>query len=308
MRKFSLKRLKIFGWKITKFEIAGILLALLVVVLDSTFLVGHQLFYFILGIAFVVAGFPFFLHLIMDTKNVRERDRMFIEFARNLVESVQAGTPISKSILNVRVKDYGVLNPHVRKLANQISLGIPVKDSLQTFARDVDSETVSKAISIISESEKAGGEIESILESVVDSISQIQKLKKERRNAMYGLVVQGYIVFLIFIVIMVVMEFKILPIASGLGGDTGTSVDSGDLGGLGGFGGGLLSGGGQKATPEELARPFLWLLITQGLFAGLVIGKLSEGSVKSGLKHSFILMVISILFNTGLKAYFGAPV
>lgn len=296
-----MRNLKLFGMKITKLEIVGVVLSFLIIVMDLIFFGGTDLFYFVFGIAFVVGGFPFFLYLVLETNRVREKDRMFIEFSRNLVESVQAGTPISKSIINVKVKDYGVLNPHVHKLANQISLGIPVKTSLQTFSRDIGSETISKAINIISESEKAGGEIESILESVVTSVSQIDKLKKERRNAMFGLVVQGYIIFLIFIVIMVVMEFKILPIATGLTTDTDSNEDIQDLAGVGL--GGIASG--EKASAEELAKPFLWLLIIQGFFAGLVIGKLSEGSVKSGLKHSFVLVTISVLFNTGIKVYFS---
>ena len=177
-----MKPLRIFGMEITKTEIAGLTFALIIVILDFMFLWGGELFYFVMGVAFVIGGFPFFLYLIINSNNMREKDRMFLEFSRNLVESVRSGTPISKSILNVRTKDYGVLNPYINKLANQISLGIPVKTAFETFARDANSKTISRAINIISESEKAGGEIEDILESVVKSIAQIEKLKKERRN------------------------------------------------------------------------------------------------------------------------------
>jgi flagellar protein FlaJ len=253
----------------------------------------------------VIGGFPFFLFLILETKDLREKESMFLEFSRDLVGNVRAGTPISKAILNIQSKDYGSLTPYIRKLANQISLGIPIKTALETFARDLDSQTISRAINIISESEKAGGQIEDILESVVRSVSQIEKLKKERRSAMYTLVVQGYIIFLIFIVIMLVMEFKILSIATGLGEMTGSS---GDIGGsLGGNIGGLMGGSGGTASAAELARPFLWLLIVQSIFTGLVIGKLSEGSIKAGLKHSFILLVLSVLIDTGAKVLFKAP-
>lgn len=297
-----MKKLKILNFEFNKTEIFGILIALVIVVFDFIFLREGDLFYLILGIAFFIGGLPFFLFLIIESKIVREKDMMFLEFSRNLVESVRAGTPISKSILNVQTKDYGALNPHIKKLANQISLGIPVKISFQTFARDVGSDTISKAINIISESENAGGEIEDILESVVKSIAQIEKLKKERRNALYGLVVQGYIIFLIFIIIMVIMEFSILPIASGLGTGVGVVNEEGidDLPDLGA--GNFLRG--SSASPEELAKPFIWLLVVQGFFIGLVIGKLSEGSVKAGLKHSFVLMVFSILINTGIKVVF----
>ena len=95
------------------------------------------------------------------------------------------------------------------------------------------------------------------------------------------------------------MVFKILPIATGLtdslGGVSGNEV-VGEIGGA-------LGGGGQIATPEELTRPFLWFIVVQGFFTGLVIGKLSEGKIRPGLKHSFILVVVAILINTGSKVF-----
>jgi flagellar protein FlaJ len=266
-------------------------------VLDAIFLRGQNIFYFIVGIACVIGSIPFFVSLLLEESTQAGKDRMFLEFSRNLVESVKAGTPISKSILNMRGKDYGPLNPYLDKLANQIALGIPVNVALQTFARDLGTAVVKRAITIMGESEKAGGNIEDILEAVSNSIAQIEKLKKERKAAIYNLVVQGYIIFMVFIAIMLVMQFKVLPIASELGG-----LSSGGGGLPVGFGG---MGVGSTASTEELTRPFIYLLIVQGFFAGLVIGKLSEGSARAGLKHSFILVLLAILISTGAKDFLG---
>lgn len=291
---------KIIKQKLRKPQLIGIIFSLVIVILSYVFLRGTDIFYFILGISVVIGGFPFFVALIIESGSERQKEEMFLEFARDLVENVKVGTPIGKAILNIRNKDFGKLNPHIDKLANQISLGIPLNNSLETFARDVNNGMITRSVTIISESEKAGGEIEAILEAVVKSVAQVEKLKKERRAAMYSLVVQGYIIFLIFIIIMLIMEFKILPIAAGLQEGVGTA----STGGLGtGFD--TIFVAEKTASPEELARPFLWLLVTQGFFAGLVIGKLSEGSVKSGLKHSFILVILALLINTGAKVFLG---
>ena len=287
--------------KLEKPQIIGIILALAIILLSMIFFYGTELFWFLSGIAFVIAGLPFLISLILESNLTREKEAMFLEFSRNLVESVKAGTPISKSILNIRGKDYGGLNPYVNKLANQISLGIPVKSAFETFARDTGSRTIARAVTIIGESEKAGGKIEDILDSVSKSVAQVEKLRKERRAAMYTLVVQGYIIFLIFIVIMLVMQFKILPIASGFG--EGLEGSSGSVSGIGGGLTGLVSE--EKATPEELAKPFFWLLLVQGFFAGLVIGKLAEGKIKAGLKHSFTLVIIALLISTGANVFLG---
>jgi len=272
----------------------GIITTIIVIVVDLIFLRQEKVFYFILGIALVIGGLPFLVSLLLKTEKEKEKEEMFLEFSRNLVESVKSGTPISKSILNVKEKDYGSLTPHINKLANQISLGIPVKKALEIFARDVGSRVISRAITLISEAEQAGGEIESVLESVAMSVSQTEKLRKERKATVYSLVIQGYIIFFIFIIIMLIMEIKIIPMTAGLGfiGETG------DIGGLG-----LGIGLGGVST-DQLTRPFLYLLLVQGVFAGLTIGKLSEGNIKAGIKHSSILVVLAWLISTGTKAFF----
>ena len=285
--------------KIKKIHILGLVVAFLTIVVAIIFLRDKAIFYFILGIAFVVGAFPFLMSTITDTEREREKEEMFLEFSRNLVESVKSGTPISRSIVNIKEKDYGSLSPHIAKLSNQISLGIPVKDAFQTLARDVDSKVIARAVTLISEAEQAGGEIETILESVARSVSQTEKLKKERKAAISALVVEGYIIFFIFIIIMLVMQFQILPMASSLNleEDGENSMDLGDSGMN------PIFGGGQGVDPEEMAKPFLYLLLVQGFFIGLVIGKLAEGNLKSGLKHSFILVVMAWLTSSGANAF-----
>ncbi len=280
--------------KIDKKQIIGIIAGIIILAIDLIFLRGEEIFYFILGIAIVISFLPFIVSIIIESNKEKENNEMFLEFARDLVESVKTGTPISRSIFNLKGKYYGSLTPHIQKLANQISLGISVRHSLEVFSRDVNSRVVKRAVRLISEAEKAGGDIEKILESVANSVNETEKLKKERKAAVYSLVVQGYIIFLIFVVIMLVMQFKILPMT--------TDVASINVEGQG-FGGGF-GGGNINVDEEELTKPLLYLLVVQGLFAGLVIGKLAEGKVKSGIKHSFIMVGVSLLLYTGVKAFF----
>jgi flagellar protein FlaJ len=217
---------------------------------------------------------------------------MFLEFSRNLAESVSTGTPISKSIINLD-KNYGPLTPYVSKLSNQISVGIPINRAMQTFALDVDSPAVTRAVTLISEAEKAGGEIDYILESSAKSIAEVENLKKERRATIYNLTVQGYIIFFIFIGIMLLLQFKILPLTNNLASFDLFSTDFTNV-----ENSGLR---GEYLTPQDLANNFLYLLVMQGIFAGLVIGKLTEGSLKSGVKHSFILTISAYLISTGVR-------
>jgi archaeal flagellar protein FlaJ len=145
---------------------------------------------------------------------------------------------------------------------------------------------ISRAVGLISEAERAGGKIETILDSVANSVNQIEQLRKERKAAISNLVTQGYLIFIVFIVIMLVLEFKILPLVSDLQGAEGLSIKTGDM------------------DPDQFSMPLFIMLLVQSFFAGLVIGKISEGSVKSGFKHSFILVALTLLVTTGAKAFF----
>jgi flagellar protein FlaJ len=265
------------------------------IIIASLFFMGSDLFFFMAGIGVITGALPFILSVMKEAKEANEKEEMFLEFARSLVESVKTGTPINRSILNIRNKPFGVLSPHIKKLANQISLGIPLNMALQTFSRDVNNKTVSRSITLIGQAERAGGDIGRILEDVAGAVSTSDKIKKERKAAISTLVVQGYIIFFVFMIIVLVMQFKIIPIIEGI---TGIS------GGLGAIGFG--AGGGGSINSQELSSSFLYLLMIQGLFSGLTIGKLSEGNVKGGVKHSFALVLISFLISTGANLIWGA--
>ena len=281
----------------------GIIFSLIGIISDITYYVLKRetnLFLFLLGICFVVLFTPFIIGMIIDNRNEEEKIEMFLEFSRNLAESVAIGTPVSKSIINIKKKNYGSLTPHIEKLANQIALGVSVGRALENFADDIGSTVIGRAVALIREAEMAGGEIDYILESVAKSIAEINKLKKERKAAVYSLVVQGYIIFFIFIGIMVIMQFKIIPLTADIG-----SVGSFTVSGLGNVADSSLSDTSGRFNAESLARPFLYLLLVQGFLAGLTIGKLSEGSIKSGIKHSFILSTTAFLVSSGANLFLG---
>lgn len=266
----------------------GIILSVIIII-SSLFLIETKIFFFIIGIGILVGITPFVFSMIYETNIANEKEEMFLEFARNLVESVKTGTPISKSIINIKNKSYGVLSEHVEKLANQISLGVPFNSAIQVFSKDVKNKAISRALTLIGQAERAGGDIGEILESVAEAVNVSDKLKKERKAAISTLVVQGYIIFFVFIIIILVMQFKILPMVSGIA----------DIGAVSGIG---LSEG-RMITQTEISNLFLYLLLIQGFFSGLTIGKLSEGSAKAGIKHSFALMLISFLISAGTNLF-----
>jgi flagellar protein FlaJ len=281
--------------EIKKIHYMGIGAALLIIGLSFLFK-DTKLFFLIIGIGVLAGVLPFVISLIAETRAETEKEEMFLEFTRNLVESVKTGTPISKSIINLKDKAYGVLGPNIKKLANQISLGIPLNMALEVFSKDVNNKTVSRTIILIGQAERAGGDIGEILEAVAEAVSISDKLKKERKAAISTLVVQGYIIFFVFMIIILIMQFQILPMVSGIA-ELG-SIGSGTFAEVG-------ATGGEAVVQEEMSNSFLYLLLIQGFFTGLTIGKLGEGGLKAGVKHSFALMLISFVVSAGANIILG---
>jgi flagellar protein FlaJ len=268
----------------------GIIAGIAVIGLSFVFF-GSNLFFFIIWLGALIAAAPFVFTTIQKTAIAGKKEEMFLEFTRNLVESVRTGTPISKSIVNMKKKPFGVLSRHVEKLANQISMGIPLRTALEIFAKDINNDTVTRTITLIGQAEKAGGNIGEILESVAKAVSMADKLKKERKATISTLVVQGYIIFFVFLIIVLVMQFYIIPMISGI-------ANVGSLGAAG------ITAGGEIAA-ADVSKAFLYLLIVQGFFSGLAIGKLSEGDIRAGIKHSFSLILLSFLVSTVANIFFG---
>jgi len=119
---------------LTKVKIMAIVAAVIITILNLTLFYGTKLFSFLIGLAFLILILPFLIDIISRSSREKEKEEMFIEFTRDLSESVHAGTPISKSVIHLANRDYGALNAHVKKLANQLSLAIPLRQAFKTFA------------------------------------------------------------------------------------------------------------------------------------------------------------------------------
>jgi len=275
--------------KLRKEYLIGVIIFFFLITFDFTLFFGTRWFWSLLLLSFALGGLPGFLIHIRENKRQKEVEVQFLEFIRSLVESVKSGIAIPQGIANIKDKDFGALNPYIRKLAYQIEWGVPIKDALKIFARDTDNKVIRRSVAIITQAEESGGKMDDILESVADSVVNIERLKEERRSSTYSQIVQGYIVFFIFISIMLILEVKLMPmIQEMLKGMVGGAS------GVGFFDAG--SGAGAGAGVElNFKRIFLSLIVIQGLFAGLLIGKFSEGSIKYGIKHSAALVVIALL-------------
>jgi len=265
--------------------VIGIFVGLALIAISYFFLYESQSRWFkpLIAMGLFTIIFQFWMDSINESKRQIELEEKFLEFMRSISDGVKAGIPIPKAIMELSDSDFGSLTPYVRKLINQIEWGIPLRDAMVRFAKETNNAVVKRSVSIIIEAEQGGGNISGVLTSVTNSILQIKKIKNERRSNIFSQIIQGYVVFFIFIGIMIVLQVYLLPQLGDIGGTslTGLQVNAAE-------GAGVSEG-------INFNIIFTGLIIIQGLFSGLVVGKFSEGSLLSGLKHSLIMVLVGYL-------------
>jgi pilus assembly protein TadC len=159
----------------------GIILA--IIIIGISFFVTHYLklferwFWASVVVALLLGSLQIWADYTKELRRQKEIELQFLEFTRGLVESVKGGISIPNAIRHVSTKDFGALSPYAKKLANQMEWGIPVHRALVTFAKDTENDVIKRAISIIIEADESGGDIEDILDSVTESVSNVKKMK-----------------------------------------------------------------------------------------------------------------------------------
>ncbi|MFH1133777.1 MAG: type II secretion system F family protein [Nanoarchaeota archaeon] len=277
----------------------GIGIAAFMLLVDFAVYFGTPWFVPFLVLAVSVAWAQYWLDYFVENQRSKLFEAKFLEFVRNMTSAVKSGMPISRAIVHVSQVDYGPLAQHIRKLAHQIEWAIPVHKAFVTFGESTRNDVIKRAISTVIEAERAGGNMEDVLESITESLVEIKKIQLSRRASIQGQIVQSYIIFFVFLGVMIVIQNMLIPYLS--------NVNQAVPGDIMSIGSGFnlqekvkISFASLPAFVMTLVDWFtsmrgvlLMLPVVQGLFAGLVLGKLSESDMGSGLKHSLILMTIA---------------
>jgi flagellar protein FlaJ len=142
------------------------------------------------------------------------------------------------------------------------------------FAKKVGTMPIKRSVTTIVESYKVGGNISDTLKAVGRSLTEIDKIKKERSASIQSEIFNCYIIFFVFIFILIVLQVFLIPAlgkpAPTMGEPTGVKI---------------------QIEPYMLVN----FIIVQGFFAGLAVGKIAEGSIIAGIKHSIVLVVSGYL-------------
>jgi len=234
---------------------------------------------FILAIIMFIA--PIALIRYYEISKIKALEDLFPQFMRDLVESVRSGMTLPQAIDSVSENEYGHLSYHVKKLNAQLNWGIPFSKALMNFSKNTRSKLIARISSTIIESHRFGGNITSIFEAISSTSIEIERLREERRLYINSQLITGYVIFFVFLVVIIGLQKFLVPTLTEVAVEEVTTAPR-----------------TEQEMIGEYTGIFRNLIILQGLFAGLVIGKMSEGVIAGGIKHSLFLMIIGVVVHT----------
>lgn len=263
---------KVEVWEKKVAWVVSVSLAVIVIVTASLTLSGSPLFDEYILLAVVIAVFPSAVLDYVDYRWKKSVDEHLPDLFRSIVQAQESGIVLPQAIEDASKRRYGALTDELKKMASQMSWGMSFEEALQSFGKRVDTRLTRQAVPLIIEASRSGGRVERIFEPLGRFVESTLMAERERRAQTRPYVAIVYVAFFVFL-LTIIMLFKTFFI---------------QMGELSVLKFALLS-------PEETRRLFFHMSFLQALFGGLVAGKMGEGTMNAGLKHSVVLLVAGYL-------------
>ena len=227
----------------------------------------------------------FYWERVENKKN--EIEEKFPDFLRDLAEYWKGGLSMTVAVQTLATSEYGALNDEVKKMSDQLSWGIKFSDVILQFAERVGTPLVKRAISLISEADRAGGKISDILVTAANDSREIKFLEGERKRAIGSYIAVIWTSYFVFLGVIVVLSTVFIPAIA-----NSNSSDDG--------------GGGQNIGNMKIRNvdPLFFLTIfyygvtMQAIGNGCMAGLMATGRFSAGFKHSGMkILVALVVFN-----------
>ncbi|HUK75082.1 MAG TPA: hypothetical protein VLU99_04755, partial [Nitrososphaerales archaeon] len=144
------------------------------------------------------------------------------------------------------------------------------------------SPLIDKYVDLVVQASYSGGSVANLIQRASTDMSTFLSIEKEKRAGLSQYMVILYAAQVILIALSAIMVVQFLPDLKSIASLGSTS-----------FSGSIL--GQSDIGSVDLERDLYFLVVINGFMGGLVIGKISEGKIKYGLKHGLILMLIGFL-------------
>ncbi|TFG89704.1 MAG: type II secretion system F family protein [Candidatus Atribacteria bacterium] len=221
---------------------------------------------------------PAFLHQ-KKRRRITKIEEYIPNFLRDLAEMSRAGLTLPRAVSTVSKSEYGDLSEEVGLMNASMSWGVSFEKALENFAMKINTTLITRIVTLITQANRAGGKVSSVLEAAARDASEMKNLQRERGGNMAVYIVISYMSFFVFVFVILMLATAFVPTIA----EAGRAASE--------------SGAGSQFIGAFDADGFIRVLfhaaIIQGFVSGLVAGQLGEGEFACGLKHSVFMTLIA---------------
>jgi flagellar protein FlaJ len=258
---------KIEVWEKKVAWIVSGILAVIIVITAYIALRDSPLFDEYMLFALVVGVFPPAVLDYIDYRWRRSIDEHLPDLFRSIVQAQQTGMTLPQALEETSKRSYGPLTKELKRLVAQMSWGMPFEKAFQSLGKRVNTVLMRRTVPLIIEASRSGGQVEKVFEPMGRFVQSTLTSEKKLQGQIRPYVAIVYVAFFVFLFTIIIL-FK--TFFSQIAEFTITTFSF--------------------LTPEAMKRIFFHMSILQAFFGGLVAGKMGEGTVSAGLKHSVILL------------------
>jgi flagellar protein FlaJ len=295
------KHVRLAGFMFTYSTILGITSAAI------SALFGLSLFLaLIVGFGFFIAfqAIVYFLLLFIAESRARQVEEVLPDALLLMSANVRAGLTVEKAIWLAARPEFGPLQQEIERVGAETAGGKSVIEALSDMPKRIKSDMLTRAVKMIIEGIRSGGELAGLLEETGNEIRSVQAMQKEvRANVMM------YSMFIVFASVLGApllfgVSLYFIDVVNSLWGTQLAEAQTRFE-----MQAGVIKMTAPQITVGELQLFAIACIILTTTFASLIIGLIQTGKASQGLKFapamSVIALLIFFLTRTAIVTIFG---
>ena len=232
-------------------------------------------------IALLIVLIPYAIFYQVWSRKVMGIESLIPDFLERMAGINQVGLTIAQAISIMVNTNLGLLSYEIRRIKRDMDWGANFTDALMRFEERVRTPSIARTVTLITKAAEMSGSIGEVLSIASSDAKMTEVLKRERSTEMFIYTAIVYLSFFVFMFVVAVLTTQFLPV---LGSISSSGIPK--VGALAGIG----------SIPILTFNRLLYhTCLVQALFSGMIAGQMGEASLGAGVKHSCVLLIISLI-------------
>ena len=232
---------------------------------------------------------------------VKKMELVFPDFLEMMSSNLRAGMTIDRALLVSAREEFSPLDKEILKLGKDLVTGKEIEHALKDMAERINSEKIKKTLMLIISGIRSGGNLATLLQETATNVRERSFIEKRAASS-----VLMYVIFICFaIAVGAPLLFSLSTVLVSTLSSILSTLPPVDA-------------GAQQLpftltsiaiTPAFVTYYSILFIIATNLLGCLVLGMVSKGDEKAGIKYFIPLVMVSLIVFFGIKtilsSYFG---